>query len=106
MDNKDVNVAFVIQQNKESDIPDYERIKEREYLRYVVAYLDDEGRAIYLHSLHGGKYMYVEEIEYATKLKDEDAAEMFYEFACKDLPDKELVLLPVIICYELVKIDE
>lgn len=106
MDNKDVNVASVIQQNKESDIPDYERVKEREYLRYVVAYLDDEGRAIYLRSLHGGKYMYVEEIEYATKLKDEDAAEMFYEFACKDLPDKELVLLPVIICYELVKIDE
>jgi len=106
MDNKDVNVAFVIQQNKESNIPDYERVKEREYLRYVVAYLDDEGRAIYLHSLHGGKYMYVEEIEYATKLKDEDAAEMFYEFACKDLLDKELVLLPVIICYELVKIDE
>ena len=106
MDNKDVNVAFVIQQNKESDIPDYERVKEREYLRYVVAYLDDEGRAIYLRSLHGGKYMYVEEIEYATKLKDEDTAKMFYEFACKDLPDKELVLLPVIICYELVKIDE
>ena len=29
-----------------------------------------------------------------------------HEFACKDLPDKELVLLPVVISYELVKIDE
>lgn len=83
-----------------------ERVKEREYLHYVVAYLDDEGRAIYLHSLHGGKYMYVEEIEYATKLNDENAAEMFYSFACQDLPDKELVLLPVVISYELVKVDD
>lgn len=83
-----------------------ERIKEREYLRYVVAYLDDDGRAIYLHSLHGGKYLMVEEIEYATKLQNKHAAEMFYDFACHDLPDKELVLLPAIISYELVKVDD
>jgi len=106
MDEKNKNIAYVIQQDKESEIPDYERVKEREYLRFVVAYLDDEGRAIYLHSLHGGKYLYVEEIEYATKLKDENAAEMFYDFARQDLPDKELVLLPVVVCYELVKMDE
>lgn len=80
-----------------------ERIKEREYLRYVVAYLDEEGRAVYLHSLHGGKYKFVEEIEYATKLKGTSAAKMFYRFALHDLPDKELVLLPVVISYELVK---
>lgn len=83
-----------------------ERIKEREYLRYVVAYLDNEGRAIYLHSLHGGKYLMVEEIEYATKLKGENTAQMFYSFARQDLPDKDIVLLPVIISYELVKVDE
>lgn len=46
------------------------KVKEREYIRYVVATLDDEGRALYLHSLHGGKYMLVEEIGYATKLVD------------------------------------
>lgn len=80
-----------------------ERIKEREYLRYVVAYLDDEGRAVYLHSLHGGRYQFVEEIEYATKLKGTAAAKIFYKFAVQDLPDKELVLLPVVISYELVK---
>lgn len=80
-----------------------ERIKEREYLKYVVAYLDSEGRAVYLHSLHDGKYQFVEEIEYATKLKGTAAARMFYRFAVNDLPDKELVLLPVIISYELVK---
>ena len=106
MDEKNKNIAYVIQQDKEPEIPDYERVKEREYLRFVVAYLDDEGRAIYLHSLHGGKYLYVEEIEYATKLKDGNAAEMFYDFARQDLPDKELVLLPVVVCYELVKLDE
>lgn len=83
-----------------------ERVKEREYMRFVVAYLDEDGRAIYLHSLHGGKYMFVEEIEYATKLNGEESAKMFYNFARQDLPDKELVLLPVIISYELVKIDE
>lgn len=83
-----------------------ERIKEREYLRYVVAYLDNEGRAIYLHSLHGGEYLMVEEIEYATKLKGKNTAHMFYNFACQDLPDKDLVLLPVVISYELVKVDE
>ena len=83
-----------------------ERIKEREYLRYVVAYLDDEGRAIYLRSLHGGKYMMVEEIEYATKSRNKHTAEMFYDFARQDLPDKELVLLPVVISYELVKVDD
>ena len=80
-----------------------ERVKEREYLRYVVAYLDEDGRAVYLRSLHGGRYQYVEEIEYATKLKGTSAAKMFYRFAVQDLPDKELVLLPVIIGYELVK---
>jgi len=105
MNNTDNNIEY-IKKHDEPTIPNYERVKEREYLRYVVAYLDNDGRAIYLHSLHGGKYMHVEEIEYATKLKDEDAAKMFYEFACKDLPDKELVLLPVVISYELVKIDE
>ena len=81
-----------------------ERIREREYLRYVVAMLDDEGRAVYLHSLHGGRYLYVEEIEYATKLKGKEAARDFYRFAVNDLPDKELVLLPVVICYDLVKV--
>lgn len=96
----------IVRKHKESPIPNYERVKEREYLRYVVAYLDDAGRAVYLHSLHGGKYMFVEEIEYATKLQDENAADMFYDFARQDLPDKELVLLPVIVCYELVKMDE
>ena len=80
-----------------------ERVTEREYLRYVVATLDEEGRAVYLHSLHGGKYMMVEEIGYATKLQDEETAQIFYDFAVKDLPDRELVLLPVIIRYELVK---
>lgn len=80
-----------------------ERIKEREYLRYVVATLDDEGRALYLHSLHGGKYMLLEEIGNATKLVDEESAKMFYDFAVNDLPDRELVLLPVVITYELVK---
>lgn len=100
------NKIQVIKKNNEPDVPNYERVKEREYLRYVVAYLDNEGRAIYLHSLHGGKYLFVEEIEYATKLKDDDTAKMFYDFARQDLPDKELVLLPVIICYELVKLDE
>ena len=80
-----------------------ERVAEREYLRYVVATLDEEGRAVYLHSLHGGKYMMVEEIGYATKLQDEETAQIFYDFAVKDLPDRELVLLPVIIRYELVK---
>lgn len=84
-----------------------ERVKEREYIRYVVAYLDDEGRAVYLHSLHGGRYQFVEEIEYATKLNGSAAAKMFYGFAVQDLPDKELVLLPVVITYELVKeVDE
>jgi hypothetical protein len=83
-----------------------ERIKEREYLRYVVAYLDDEGRAVYLHSLHGGKYRFVEEIEYATKLNGKKAADIFYQFACQDLPYRELVLLPVMISYELIKTDE
>lgn len=96
----------IVRKHEEPPIPNYERVKEREYLRYVVAYLDDAGRAVYLHSLHGGKYMFVEEIEYATKLQDENAAEMFYDFAHQDLPDKELVLLPVIVCYELVKMDE
>ena len=105
MNNTENNIEY-IKKHDEPPISNYERVKEREYLRYVVAYLDNDGRAIYLHSLHGGKYMHVEEIEYATKLKDEDAAKMFYEFACKDLPDKELVLLPVVISYELVKIDE
>lgn len=105
MNNTENNIEY-IKKHDEPPIPNYEKVKEREYLRYVVAYLDNDGRAIYLHSLHGGKYMHVEEIEYATKLKDEDAAKMFYEFACKDLPDKELVLLPVVISYELVKIDE
>ena len=80
-----------------------ERVPEREYFRYVVATLDEEGRAVYLHSLHGGKYMMVEEIGYATKLQDEETAQIFYDFAVKDLPDRELVLLPVIIRYELVK---
>ena len=80
-----------------------ERVKEREYLRYVVAYLDEEGRAVYLHSLHGGRYQFVEEIEYATKLKGTAAAKMFYRFAIQDLPEKELVLLPVVISYDLVK---
>ena len=80
-----------------------ERVPEREYLRYVVATLDEEGRAVYLHSLHGGKYMMVEEIGYATKLQDEETAQIFYDFAVNDLPDRELVLLPVIIRYELVK---
>ena len=83
-----------------------ERIREREYLRYVVAYLDDSGRAVYLHSLHGGHYQFVEEIEYATKLKGKTAAKVFYQFAVQDLPDKELVLLPVVICYDLVKVEE
>lgn len=106
MSEENKNIAYMILQDKEPEIPNYERVKEREYLRFVVAYLDDEGRAIYLHSLHDGKYLYVEEIEYATKLKDENAAEMFYNFARQDLPDKELVLLPVVVCYELVKMDE
>ena len=81
MNNTDNNIEY-IKKHDEPPISNYERVKEREYLRYVVAYLDNDGRAIYLHSLHGGKYMHVEEIEYATKLKDEDAAKMFYEFAC------------------------
>ena len=80
-----------------------ERVREREYLRYVVAMLDDEGRAVYLHSLHGGNYLYVEEIEYATKIRGKETAQDFYRYAVHDLPDKELVLLPVIICYDLVK---
>lgn len=79
------------------------RAKEREYIRYVVATLDDEGRALYLHSLHGGKYMLVEEIGYATKLVDQETAEIFYNLAVNDMPDRELVLLPVVITYELVK---
>ncbi len=79
------------------------RIKEREYIKYVVATLDNEGRALYLHSLHGGQYLMVEEIEYATKLKGRETARDFYQFAVHDLPDRELVLLPVIITYELLK---
>lgn len=81
-----------------------ERIKEREYTRYVVATLNQDGKAMYLHSLHDGKYMLVEEIEYATKLRGLEAAMDFYRFAVHDFgPNVELVLLPVIISYELVK---
>lgn len=81
-----------------------ERIKEREYTRYVVATLNQDGKAMYLHSLHDGEYMLVEEIEYATKLRGRGAAMDFYKFAVHDFgPNVELVLLPVIISYELVK---
>lgn len=81
-----------------------ERIKEREYTRYVVATLNQDGKAMYLHSLHDGEYMLVEEIEYATKLRGREAAMDFYRFAVHDFgPNVELVLLPVIISYELVK---
>ncbi len=82
-----------------------DRVKEREYIKYVVATLDENGRALYLHSLHEGKYMMVEEIEYATKIKGKQAAKDFYRFALHDLPDRELVLLPVVITYELIKED-
>lgn len=80
-----------------------ERIKEREYIRYVVATLDESGHALYLHSLHGGKYMLMDEIEYATKLRGKEVARDFYRFAVHDMPDRELVLLPVVISYELLK---
>lgn len=80
-----------------------ERVKEREYLRYVVATLDEDGKALYLHSLHGGRYVLVDEIGWATKLEGEETASMFYDFAVHDLPNRELVLLPVMITYELIK---
>ena len=81
-----------------------ERVKEREYVRYVVATLNQGGKAMYLHSLHGGKYMFVEEIEYATKIRGKESAKDFYKFAVHDFgPNIELVLLPVVITYELIK---
>ena len=81
-----------------------ERVKEKEYVRYVVATLNQDGKVMYLHSLHEGKYVLVEEIEYATKLRNRAVAVDFYKFAVHDFgPDVELVLLPVIISYDLVK---
>ena len=86
----------------------YERVKEKELIRYVVATLDEGGKAMYLQSLHDGTYRLMENIEYATKVLGKKAAMDFYKFACMDFgPNVELVLLPVIITYELVKeIDE
>lgn len=82
----------------------YERIKEKELIRYVVATLAEDGKAMYLQSLHDGTYRLMENIEYATKVLGKKAAMDFYRFACMDFgPHVELVLLPVIITYELVK---
>ncbi len=81
-----------------------ERITEKELVRYVVATLNPDGRAMYLRSLHGGNYDLVEDIEYATKLCGKSTARAFYRIACQDLgPHIELVLIPLIIMYQLVK---
>lgn len=81
-----------------------ERVKEQELLRYVVATLGEDGKVFYLQSLHWGKYQMVDRIEYATKLIGKKVARDFYMMARQDLgPNVELVILPLIITYELIK---
>ena len=83
-----------------------DRVKEQELLRYVVATLDKEGKTFYLLSRHWGKYDMIDKIENATKLVGQETAIEFYKMAQQDLgPNVELVLLPLIITYELIKED-
>lgn len=105
MDNKDNNKGLVyVVNDTEGAIPKVQRVKEKEVVRYVVATLNEEGKAMYLHSLHGGKYELTDNIEYATKVIGQEAAKTFYGFALQDFePYVELVLIPLIITYELVK---
>lgn len=79
------------------------RIKEREEVKYVVATLDKDGKALYVISDKDRNYLLTDDITRANKADGKTAAKWFYDFARKSFgPDVELALLPLIITYELV----
>jgi len=71
--------------------------------RYVIATMDNP--TMYYKRLTNGEHSFVENIEYATNFLSRKTANMYKNFFYEDtrLIDKELLIVPLKINYELVE---
>lgn len=79
------------------------RYKEKEVKKYVIADLSEQTN--YLKSMNNGKYCFIDNIAISTKFVNKSTAQIICN-ECIRNTNIELVVVPILITYEIIEIED